>query len=302
MTIFYALPYTPDDLISCLLTSGIMSQASTATIIRHNQSPKNTMSYNQPITRWQGLSVWLIGASTGIGEALARDLSAAGAQVILSARSEAALTALSAQLPLSVTVPFDFTDAQQTAQAWLKVQAAAGLLGKQAPDVTIINAGTYIAMPARQFDAGKAQQQFAVNIGGPLNTLHHVLPAYTQSASGHIVFVSSVAGYRGLPRALAYGGSKAALTYMAQCLYLEIGHKGTGISVVCPGFVSTSLTEGNRFHMPALLTPQQASTAILKGLKQGEFEIHFPKRFTWFLKLLRCLPFWAYVKLVRRTL
>ncbi len=255
------------------------------------------MAYNPPIKDWHGKTVWLIGASTGIGEALAHDLCAAGARVVLTARSADKLAALAAQLPRSLAVAMDFTDTVQLSQGWAQLVAAVGV-----PDVTLINAGTYVAMPARQFDAPGAQLQFDVNIGGPLKVLHHVLPAYTKARSGHIVFVSSVAGYRGLPRALAYGGSKAALSYIAQCLYLELGHKGTAITVVNPGFVKTPLTADNNFDMPALQTPQQASAAILKGLAKGQFEIHFPKRFTLFLKLLRCLPFWAYVKLVRRTL
>jgi short-subunit dehydrogenase len=255
------------------------------------------MAYNPPIKDWHGKTVWLIGASTGIGQALAHDLCAAGATLILTARSADKLAALAAQLPRSMPLAMDFTDAAQVAAGWETLVAAVGV-----PDMTFINAGTYMAMPARKFDAAGAQLQFDVNIGGPLTVLHHVLPAYTQARAGHIVLVSSVAGYRGLPRALAYGGSKAALTYMAQCLYLELAHKGTAVTVVCPGFVQTPLTSGNNFDMPALQTPQQASAAIIKGLGKGQFEIHFPKRFTLFLKALSWLPFWAYVKLVRRTL
>jgi short-subunit dehydrogenase len=255
------------------------------------------MAYNPKITDWHGKTVWLIGASTGIGEALAHDLCAAGATVVLTARSADKLATLAAQLPRSVALAVDFTDAAALAQAWDTLVNSVGV-----PSMTIINAGTYVAMPARKFDAVGAQHQFDVNIGGPLKVLRHVLPAYTQGRCGHIVLVSSVAGYRGLPRSLAYGGSKAALTYMAQCLYLELGHKGTAITVVCPGFVETPLTAGNNFKMPALQTPPQASAAILKGLAKGQFEIHFPKRLSIFLKTLGWLPFWAYVKLVRRTL
>ncbi len=254
------------------------------------------MSYNPKIKRWQGKSVWLIGASTGIGEALARDLAAMGARVVLSARSADKLAALSTQLPASVAVAFDFTDRAQTARAWTAVQAAVGC-----PDMVIVNAGTYVAMPAKHFDAAGAWHQFAVNVGGPLEVLEQVLPAYLSAKAGHIVLVSSVAGYRGLPRALAYGASKSALTYMAETLYIELAHKGIGVTVVCPGFVETPLTADNNFDMPALQTPQQASTAILKGLAKGEFEIHFPKRFTLFLKLLGVLPRWAYFWLVRKV-
>lgn len=254
------------------------------------------MSYNAKISHWQGKSVWLIGASTGIGEALAHDLAAVGARVLVSARSADKLAALAIQLPGSVAIPFDFTDRQQVQTAWEAVNLAVGC-----PDVVVINAGTYVAMRAQHFDVDGALHQFAVNIGGPLEVLAQVLPAYISAGTGHLVFVSSVAGYRGLPRALAYGASKSALTYLAESLYIELAHRGIGVSVVSPGFVSTRLTADNNFGMPALQTPQQASTAILKGLAKGEFEIHFPKRFTLFLKILGWLPRWAYFWLVRKT-
>ena len=255
------------------------------------------MSANPKIKDWAGKTVWIIGASAGIGEAVARDLCAAGAVLALSARGLDRLNALAAELPRSVAVGLDFSDAAQCAAAWAQVQAAVGV-----PDMVLINAGSYVAMPAKKFDAAGVRHQFDMNVMGPANVLHQVLPHYIASRSGHVSLVSSVAGYRGLPRALAYGASKSALTYMAQCLHIELAHQGVGVSVICPGFVKTDLTAGNNFHMPALITPQQASTAILKGYARGEFEIHFPKRFTRFLKLLGWLPFGLYERLIRKTL
>ena len=258
------------------------------------------MSANKKITQWAGQTVWLIGASAGIGEALARDLCAAGATVVLSARGLDKLQQLAAQLPRSVVVAFDFSNLEQTVAAWAQVRAAVGV-----PTMTIVNAGTYVAMPAKRFDVAGIAHQFDMNVMGPMNVAQQVLPHYIASGSGHISFVSSVAGYRGLPRALAYGASKSALTYMAQCLHIELGGKkgkGVGVSVVCPGFVKTDLTAANNFHMPALITPQQASAAMMKGYAKGQFEIHFPKRFTLFLKLLGLLPFSWYEKIVRKTL
>ena len=119
--------------------------------------------------------------------------------------------------------------------------------------------------------------------------------------AGHISLVGSVAGYRGLPNSLAYGPTKAALINLAETLYLDLHGRGIGVSLVNPGFVQTPLTAGNDFAMPALLTPQQAATAILKGWARGNFEIHFPKRFTLWLQALRILPNRVFFQLVRRV-
>jgi NAD(P)-dependent dehydrogenase (short-subunit alcohol dehydrogenase family) len=118
---------------------------------------------------------------------------------------------------------------------------------------------------------------------------------------GHISLVSSVAGFRGLPQSLAYGPTKAALINLAETLYLDLSPLGLGVSVVNPGFVETPLTAQNEFHMPALITPQQAASAILEGWRSGDFEIHFPKRFTLWLHALRLLPYGAYFAAVRRS-
>ena len=117
---------------------------------------------------------------------------------------------------------------------------------------------------------------------------------------GGIAFVSSVAGYRGLPKALAYGPGKAALIHFAECLYLDLVPKGVGVWVINPGFVSTRLTAKNDFAMPSLLTPEQAAQSIIDGFRRGVFEIHFPKRFTCVLKLLAKLPYAFYFPLIRR--
>ena len=119
--------------------------------------------------------------------------------------------------------------------------------------------------------------------------------------SGHISLVGSVAGYRGLPQSLAYGPTKAALINLAETLYLDVHDKGIGVSIINPGFVQTPLTADNAFDMPALLTPEQAATAIVNGWQRGAFEIHFPKRFTLWLKALRVVPNRVYFFLVRRV-
>ena len=260
------------------------------------------MSFNPAIktTDWQGKSVWLIGASTGIGEALARKLASLGACVVLSARNAERLATLSNELPRSSPIAMDFTDREAARVSWHKACEASA--PNTMPDMVIVNAGSYEPMLAKNFDISRAKQQFEVNVGGPLNVLAQVLPAYTSAKRGHLVLVSSVAGYRALPKALVYGASKSALSYMAETLYLELSNKGIAVTLVSPGFVKTPLTADNDFEMPALISAEEAAEQIVRGLAQGEFEIHFPKRFTRFLKVLGWLPRSLYFKLVRKLL
>ena len=260
------------------------------------------MSFNPKIKAvdWQGKNVWLIGASAGIGEALGRKLSSLGADVILSARNAERLADLSAELPRSSPLAMDFTDGEALQAIWRKACKESAPCA--IPDMVIVNAGSYEPMLAQDFDLIRAKQQFEVNVGGPLNVLAQVLPAYIAAKRGHVVLVSSVAGYRALPKALVYGASKSALSYMAETLYLELANKGVAVTLVCPGFVETQLTADNDFEMPALISAEEAAEHIVRGLAQGEFEIHFPKRFTRFLKVLGWLPRSLYFKLARKLL
>ncbi|OYV00409.1 MAG: short-chain dehydrogenase [Burkholderiales bacterium PBB5] len=151
-------------------------------------------------------------------------------------------------------------------------------------------------------DAGALQSATYV---GALNLLAAVLPVLLRQAAagqaGHLSLVASVAGYRGLPQALAYGPTKAALINLAEVLYLDLATRGVGVSLINPGFVETPLTAQNAFHMPALISPEHAADAMLQGWAQGRFEIHFPKRFTRLLKLMRWLPDSLYFQVVRRA-
>jgi short-subunit dehydrogenase len=140
-----------------------------------------------------------------------------------------------------------------------------------------------------------------VNYLGALHLLGAVLPAMLARGAGHISLVGSVAGYRGLPQSLAYGPTKAALINLAETLYLDVHDKGIGVSIINPGFVRTPLTADNTFDMPALLTPEQAATAIVNGWQRGAFEIHFPKRFTLWLKALRVVPNRVFFYLMQRV-
>jgi NAD(P)-dependent dehydrogenase (short-subunit alcohol dehydrogenase family) len=166
-------------------------------------------------------------------------------------------------------------------------------------------AGTYAAMRATAFDLEVALRHVQVNYVGALYLLDAVLPHMLEQARtghpGHISLVSSVAGFRGLPQSLAYGPTKAALINLAETIYMDLAPLGMGVSVINPGFVETPLTAQNEFKMPALITPEQAAQEILRGWRQGDFEIHFPRRFTLWLKALRHLPYTAYFAVVRRS-
>lgn len=251
--------------------------------------------FNQPITEWRGRSVWLVGASSGIGLACANALHAQGAKVCVSARQEALLQAFVAEHPGSMALALDVTDAQAVQAAARTVQAQQGL------DVVMYCAGVYQALRATDYKLARMEQHMAVNYHGALYVLDAVLPALLAQGHGHLSLVSSVAGYRGLPQSLAYGPSKAALTHLGEALYLDLQDSGIGVSVINPGFVETPLTAQNQFTMPALITPAKAAQYILQGWRKGLFEIHFPKRFTLWLQLLRVLPYRWYFSLVRRA-
>ncbi len=253
------------------------------------------MSLNPPIRDWRGRRVWLVGASTGIGRALADKLHGLGATVIVSARKAAELNTFVAEHPGSLALPLDVTDATA-------VQAAATSALQGGPlDLVCYCAGHYQAMRATAMDLDDLLRHQRINTEGALHLLHAVTPALLARGQGHLSLVSSVAGFRGLPQSLAYGPTKAALINLAEALYLDLHPNGLGVSVINPGFVATPLTAQNTFAMPALITPAQAADAIVAGWAQGAFDIHFPKRFTRVMKLLRLLPYRLYFPLVRRA-
>jgi NAD(P)-dependent dehydrogenase (short-subunit alcohol dehydrogenase family) len=246
-------------------------------------------------TDWQGKTVWILGASSGIGAATASALHAQGARVIVSARQQDALQAFVDTHAGSQAIPLDVTD-RQALQA-----AAQSVLAQGRLDCVVYCAGYYQAMRGFALDADDAMRHMQVNYFGALYLLEAVVAPLLAQGCGHISLVGSVAGYSGLPNSLAYGPSKAALIHLAETLYLDLKDRGVGVSIINPGFVETPLTANNTFKMPALITPEQAAHAILKGWAAGAFEIHFPKRFTLWLKLLRLLPYRSYFALVARA-
>jgi NAD(P)-dependent dehydrogenase (short-subunit alcohol dehydrogenase family) len=251
------------------------------------------MSLNPRLRDWQGLRVWLIGASSGIGKATAEALLQEGARVALTSRNEAALQAMSGpDAPVAVA---DVTDRDSLQAAFDQVLASLGGI-----DLAILNAGTHRPVRAWELDAASAEQLVRVNLLGAINATALLVPYFIDRGQGRLAITASVAGYGGLPTGLVYGATKAALINFAETLYLDLAPRGVAVHLINPGFVKTPLTDRNEFQMPALISSEEAAREILAGMERGEFEIHFPRRFTRVMKLLRMLPYAGYFTLVHR--
>ncbi|MBA4175874.1 MAG: short-chain dehydrogenase [Leptothrix sp. (in: Bacteria)] len=258
------------------------------------------MALNPRLTQWAGKTVWLVGASSGIGRATAHALHEAGAHVVVSARGRDALDSFVAGHGGSQAIALDVTDHDALHAATAHIVGARGGI-----DLVVYCAGTYSALRATAFDLDVALNHMQVNYVGALYLLDAVLPQLQAQAragrGGHLGLVASVAGFRGLPQSLAYGPTKAALIHLAETLYLDLQPLGLGVSIINPGFVATPLTAQNAFRMPALISPEQAAAEILRGWRRGDFEIHFPRRFTFWMQALRRLGYGSYFAAVRRS-
>lgn len=266
---------------------------------------------NPPFGDYGGRRVWVIGASYGIGAAIARELLGRGARVVLSARKRALLQEVADGHRNALIAPLDITDVASVHAAARKIEQAWGGF-----DLALVVAGTHVEMRARlglvaggqradadssHWNLAKAKQLLDVNLHGALNCVDAILPVLLRQGCGGIGIVSSVAGYVGLPKALIYGASKAALINFTESLYGDLRPQGIGVYLINPGFVDTPLTKNNRFPMPALMKADDAARVTLDEIAAGRFEIHFPKRFTRWLKLLRVLPYRLQLAAVRRA-
>lgn len=233
---------------------------------------------------WANKRYWLIGASEGLGRALAEELSAAGAELALSARSEARLAELARALPGPAEIaPLDVTDLESCAAAYRSASA-------RPLDGAIYLAGAYEPMRAQEWDTEAALKIAEVNFMGAIRALGPAIPDFTARGAGLIGIVGSLAGFRGLPGAIGYGASKAGVMHLAETLHMDLEGSGVAVRLVNPGFIRTRLTAKNDFKMPFIMAPEEAARQVRRGLESARFQTNFPRLFSWWFRFGQLLP------------
>ena len=255
------------------------------------------MSGSSYVPRPEHGAAWVTGASKGIGLATAHRLAAKGWTVYVTARSAEVLDGIAARSAGRIhSAPGDVTDPEAMKAIVERIE------GEHKLALAVLNAGVYIPMTADAFKLDDVKKHFAVNLEGVVNGLAPAMEAMMARERGCVALVSSVAGYRGLWKAAAYGATKAALINMAEALAFDLHPRGVRISLICPGFVETDATSVNDFDMPFVMEPEAAAERIVKGLTETKnFEITFPRRFSYMLKATRLLPAKAYFWLGRKA-
>lgn len=241
------------------------------------------------MSEWAGKRYWLVGASEGLGEALAHKMSAAGVELVLSARSEDKLHDLAEALPgRAKVVTVDVSDAESIKAAF----AAAGQI-----DGVVQLAGVYWPFGAKNWDAAQANMMADVNFTGAMRLMGVVVPEFVEQDKGHIVLTGSLSGFRGLPGAAAYTASKAAVMTLAESLYADLHKTNVKVQLVNPGFVRTRLTDKNDFNMPFIMEPEQAAQQVFEHMNTESFKRSFPTLFSWVFRGSQFLPDWLYYRL-----
>lgn len=239
------------------------------------------------------MNIWITGASSGIGAEVAQLYARSGHTVFASARNQATLDTMAAASASFngkiIALPLDVTDNESVSRAFDQIQKHGSKL-----DLAILNAGYYEPVKFDALTLAHFEKTYDVNLLGVVRCLLPLLHHFTENNPGHIAIVSSVSGFRGLPKAAAYGSSKAALINMAESLKPECNAHGIKLSLVNPGFVKSKLTDQNDFKMPFIMDTDDAAKRIVRGLESNAFETTFPKRFTYWLKLFRILPYKLY--------
>ncbi len=230
---------------------------------------------------FSGKTYWLIGASEGLGRALAQVLSARGSRLILSSRNIERLESLCETLPDARAVPIDVTDLET-------VRGAVAAVGEV--DGLIYNAGAYEPMTSSEWDTETALAISDVNYSGAVRVLGETVPGLVRAGKGDITLIGSLAGYRGLPAAIGYGASKAALISLAETMRFDLAGTGVTVRIVNPGFIKTRLTEKNSFKMPMLMTPEDAANRVVRAMEKQRFRTDFPAPFSWAIRILDFLP------------
>ncbi len=233
------------------------------------------------MSSFDGKTYWIIGASEGLGRALAEALSRKGAHLILSARNSARLNDICSKLANARAIPCDVTDLDSVRNA----VAEAGHI-----DGLIYNAGAYEPMRSGDWDTEASLRISDVNYSGALRVLGETVPGFVQAGHGEITLIGSLAGYHGLPAAIGYGASKAALISLAETMRHDLAGTGVTVRIVNPGFIKTRLTDKNSFNMPMLMTAEDAAERVVKAMSRRRFRTDFPAPFSWFIRLIDYLP------------
>ena len=240
--------------------------------------------------------IWITGASSGIGKALAIKFAKEGWQVAVSARRESLLKELNNINQNIFSFPLDVTDSSNTKKVFDTI-----LNELKSIDICVFCTGIHDPKSETKLNLEKIRKIMEVNFFGTVNSINAVYDYFKEKKSGHISMVSSVAGYRGLPIAGAYCASKSALISYAESLYFDMKRFNVRVSVVNPGFIKTPMTDQNPFPMPMIVSAKFAAEEMFKGLtKSNSFEIHFPKKFTFIMKILKIMPNWLYLKLIKK--
>ena len=240
--------------------------------------------------------IWITGASSGIGKSLAIKFANEGWQVAASARRENLLKELSNTNSNIHSFPLDVTDSEKCKDVSTEI-----INKLENIEICIFCTGIHDPKSEKSLDLEKVRKIMEVNFFGTVNSINSVYDYFKKKRSGHISMVSSVAGYRGLPAGGAYCASKSALTTFAESLYFDLKRFNVRVSVVHPGFIKTPMTDQNDFPMPMIKSSEFAADEMFKGLTQSNaFEIHFPKQFTFIMKILKIMPNWLYLKLIKK--
>ncbi len=240
-------------------------------------------------------TAWVTGASAGIGRAVAIELAKRGYRVAATARRADELGRLAGELPGIVSYPGDVTDRAEMARIVARIEAEHGPIA-----LAFLNAGVYFPAERKGFAAEVVWRTLEINVGGVINGLEPLIAAMKPRGRGQIAINSSLAGYSGIPGSAGYGASKAAVTYLAEALKLTYDRAGLGFQVVTPGFVRTEMTAHADFPMPFLMEAEQAATIICDGFERAGFEITFPRRLAYAVKLASILPYPLCFFLMRR--
>ncbi len=231
---------------------------------------------------WQGKRYWLVGASAGLGAALAHKISSAGAEVIVSARSEGKLAELVDALPGKAS--YQAMDVQDIDS----IRAAVTAVGDV--DGIVYLAGAYWPFGAKAWEADHATAMIDVNLTGLVRVLGEVVPGMVAKDAGHIVITSSLTAFRGLPRSIGYTASKAGTMSLAECMYADLRKTGVKVQVINPGFIKTQLTEKNDFKMPFLMEPEAAAQEVFEHMNSDRFKKSFPFAFSMLFRIAQFLP------------